>query len=97
MARCDDIIDVVASLGPGEVTTYGDVAADAGYPGLARYVGHVLATAEIELPWWRVVNASGRLAPGKEAPQRDLLVGEGVVVRDGAVIDAPLGRFARRR
>lgn len=96
MSRIDDIIDVLAALGAGEVTTYGDVAADAGYPGLSRYVGHVLASADVDLPWWRVVTATGRLVPGREETQRALLAAEGVTVRDARVTDAPRGRFARR-
>ena len=30
--RDQRIIDVIRSLGPGEVVTYGDIAEDAGYP-----------------------------------------------------------------
>lgn len=96
------IVDVVMALGPGEVTTYGDVAADAGSPRHARLVGRVLAGAGDddtlpELPWWRVVNAQGRLVPGHEREHRALLLAEGVRVRGGRVVDAPAGRFARRQ
>jgi methylated-DNA-protein-cysteine methyltransferase related protein len=96
------IVDVVMALGPGEVTTYGDVAADAGSPRHARLVGRVLAGAGAgddlpEMPWWRVVNAQGRLVPGNEREHRALLLAEGVRVRAGRVVDAPVGRFARRQ
>jgi methylated-DNA-protein-cysteine methyltransferase related protein len=90
------IIDVLVALQPGEVTTYGDVAEVAGYPKRARLVGHILATTDIELPWWRVVNVAGRLVPGHERAQAQLLRSEGVVVRGGNVVDAPSGRFRRR-
>lgn len=95
------IVDVVMALGPGEVTTYGDVAADAGAPRDARLVGRVLADAggdptAPEMPWWRVVNARGRLVPGSERDQRALLSAEGVSVGDGRVVAAPVGRFARQ-
>jgi methylated-DNA-protein-cysteine methyltransferase-like protein len=90
------IIDVLVALQPGEVTTYGDVAEVAGYPKRARLVGHVLATTDIEVPWWRVVNVAGRLVPGHERTQAQQLRSEGVVVRAGKVIHAPAGRFRRR-
>jgi methylated-DNA-protein-cysteine methyltransferase-like protein len=88
------IVDVLMALGEGEVTTYGDVAAVAGYPRHARLVGRVLATTGADVPWWRVVNASGRLVSGHPAEQAALLAEEDVVVRSGRVVRAPVGRFA---
>lgn len=76
---------VLRSLAEGEVVTYGEVAAEAGRPGAARAVGRFLATSDGEYPWWRVVAASGRLAPGKEADQGTRLSREGVAVVDGRV------------
>lgn len=76
---------VLGSLQPGEVTTYGEVAAEAGYPGAGRAVGTVLRRSGGTLPWWRVVTASGRLVPGAEAEQARRLRAEGVTVRDGRV------------
>lgn len=84
-------------LGPGEVVTYGDVAEDAGFPGRSRAVGRLLATTTEEVPWWRVVNAVGRLVPGHEADQAALLRAEGVTVRGGRVAAAPVGRFRPSR
>jgi methylated-DNA-protein-cysteine methyltransferase related protein len=78
------VIDVINSLQPGEVVSYGDVAAQAGYPGAARGVGAVLAASD-GLPWWRVVMASGRLAPGHEAEQSRRLKAEGIPVVRGRV------------
>src|SRR4051812_20679761 len=75
---------VVRALVPGEVVSYGDVAAQAGFPGAARAVGRIMASSD-GLPWWRVVMHDGRLAPGKEAKQGRLLRGEGVVVTNGRV------------
>jgi methylated-DNA-protein-cysteine methyltransferase-like protein len=88
------IIDVLMALQPGEVVTYGDVAEVAGYPKLSRLVGHILATTGVDVPWWRVVNASGRLVPGHERKQTALLREEDVVVRGGHVRAAPRGRFS---
>ncbi|HVW33985.1 MAG TPA: MGMT family protein [Acidimicrobiia bacterium] len=77
--------DVIRALRPGEVVTYGEVAADAGRPGAARAVGHLLATRPGDLPWWRVVTASGRLVPGHEAEHTRRLAAEGVRLHDGRV------------
>ena len=57
----DAVVLVVRSIEPGMVMTYGEVAEEAGRPGAARGVGRVLAVSTEELPWWRVVTASGRL------------------------------------
>jgi methylated-DNA-protein-cysteine methyltransferase related protein len=76
---------VIRGLRPGEVVTYGEVAADAGRPGAARAVGHLLATRPADLPWWRVVTASGRLVPGHEAEHARRLEAEGVRLHDGKV------------
>lgn len=79
------MISVLAALGPGEVVSYGEVAAQAGHPGAARAVGNLLRRAS-GLPWWRVVAASGRLVPGHEREQARRLRAEGVEVRSGRVV-----------
>jgi methylated-DNA-protein-cysteine methyltransferase related protein len=71
---------VLTGLEPGDVVTYGEVAAEAGYPGRARAVGRILADSDGEFPWWRVVTASGRLVPGHEAEHARRLRAEGVTV-----------------
>ena len=88
------ILDVLITLQPGEVTTYGDIAEMAGYPKLSRLVGRILATTDVDVPWWRVVNSAGRLVPGNERVQTELLSEEDVVIRDGRVRCAPHGRFS---
>jgi alkylated DNA nucleotide flippase Atl1 len=77
--------EVIRALRPGEVVTYGEVAADAGRPGAARAVGHLLATRPADLPWWRVVAANGRLVPGHEAEHARRLKSEGVPLVGGKV------------
>ncbi len=91
------ILDVIRSLREGEVVTYGDIAADAGYPKLSRLVGRLLAVTDDDLPWWRVVNSAGRLVPGHELEQAQLLRAEGVMVSDGRVRRALVGRFSQQR
>lgn len=87
------ILDVLMALQEGEVTTYGDVADVAGYPRHSRLVGRILQTTELDVPWWRVVNAAGRLVPGHEREQAELLGEEDVIVHNGHVRSAPHGRF----
>lgn len=81
------IIAVLVGTEPGDVLSYGDVAAEAGYPGAARAVGNILARIE-GLPWWRVVTAAGRLKPHNPEEQARLLAKEGVACRDGRVVVA---------
>lgn len=78
------VVAVLEALEPGEVMAYGEIATEAGYPGAARAVGNLLRTVP-GLPWWRVVNAAGRLAPGNEQKQAELLRAEGVRIVNGRV------------
>lgn len=112
------VLRVLLALAPGDVVTYGEVADEAGYPGRARAVGHLLARGprpvpnpahvlhEVpypdeqvrndtvqEVPWWRVVAASGRLVPGLEAEHARRLRAEGVMAGPERVA----GLAARRR
>lgn len=80
-----DVIAVLSALEPGDVITYGEVAAEAGHPGAARAVGTVLRTADVDLPWWRVVGAGGHLRSGNPALQARLLAEDGVLVVDDRV------------
>ena len=79
------VAGVLAGLRPGDVVTYGEVAAEAGHPGAARAVGRFLATHDGQ-PWWRVVTGTGRLVPDHEEEHARRLRAEGVAVRDGRVI-----------
>ena len=94
--RDQQLLDIIRSLREGEVVTYADIAHDAGFPGLARHVGHLLASTNEAMPWWRVVNSVGRLAPGSEAEQRALLAADGVVCVGDRVRSAKYGRFSSR-
>ena len=70
----------VRKIPRGRVSTYGAVAAAAGFPGRARQVVWALRTTEPGLPWHRVVGAGGRiLLPGQSGlEQRLRLSQEGV-------------------
>ncbi len=79
------VVNVLNETRPGDVMTYGEIAAEAGYPGAARAVGGVLKRVE-DLPWWRVVAASGRLIPHDPKRQAEHLAVEGVKTANGKVV-----------
>lgn len=81
--------EVLDGLGPGDLVTYGEVAAEAGFPGAARAVGSMLAKSDGTLPWWRVIAASGKLLASHQHEQARLLAAEGVETRDGRVVINP--------
>ncbi len=80
------VLDLVGSLEPGDIMSYGEVAAEVGRPGAARAVGSTLRRHGTGVPWWRIVAANGRLVPGGEQRHTKLLRAEGVPVRDGRVV-----------
>lgn len=71
------VLAALRTVGPGEVVSYGELAMEAGAPGRSRLVGRILGEGH-DVPWWRVVTASGRLVPGHESEQRGRLEAEGV-------------------
>lgn len=81
------VAGVLNRLPAGQVMTYGEVAAEAGYPGAYRAVGGFLRSNS-GYPWWRVVTATGRLVPGLEKEHTRLLSAEGIRVHDGHVVMA---------
>jgi methylated-DNA-protein-cysteine methyltransferase-like protein len=75
---------LVATIPPGRVATYGDIADAAGLSS-PRIVGWIMSTDSSDLPWHRVISASGRPAPHLATRQLELLRAEGVLARDGRV------------
>ena len=73
----------------GRVATYGQIAALLGRPRAARAVGHAMHECPSDVPWHRVVNASGgisrRARMESMLTQRLLLLREGVTLRNGRV------------
>lgn len=74
---------LVREVPEGRVTTYGDVAAGLGSPRVARHVGWALAAlSDGDVPWHRVINASGRISSKGDLVraelQQRLLEAEGV-------------------
>ncbi len=94
------IYKVVRRIPRGRVATYGQVAALAGLGGQPRLVGYALHAIEPALepraatiPWYRVINAQGRVSFRAEAgcghEQRERLEREGVTFdcRDRVALD----------
>jgi methylated-DNA-protein-cysteine methyltransferase-like protein len=80
------IRDTIRRIPKGKVSTYGDVAHAAGFPGCARQVVWALRGAR-GLPWHRVVGAKGKISlPGENGlEQRFRLESEGVAFRGARV------------
>ena len=80
------IRDTIRKIPKGKVSSYGEVARAAGFPGRARQVVWALRNARA-LPWHRVVGAGGKIMlPGENGiEQRLRLETEGVAFRAGRV------------
>jgi methylated-DNA-protein-cysteine methyltransferase related protein len=96
MGYYDDVYKLVLRIPYGRVSTYGRIAAITPVPRGARGVGWALAGLSPEdagrIPWWRVVNAAGRISNEFNAIlQRELLESEGVAFSTAGTID--LKRF----
>ncbi|MBC7590221.1 MAG: MGMT family protein [Salinibacterium sp.] len=88
-APSDDFVsralEVVDSIPPGMVMTYGDVAAAIGSRA-ARAVGQVMSRYGSDASWWRVVRASGHPALHHEQAALEFYRAEGTPLawsRDG--------------
>lgn len=83
-----EILSVVEEIPEGKVATYGQIARMIGRERNARLVGKVMSMAEFygEYPCHRVVNHQGRLVPGWRE-QGDLLMDEGVLLKDSSYVD----------
>jgi methylated-DNA-protein-cysteine methyltransferase related protein len=75
---------LVDSIPAGRVATYGDIAAAARLSS-PRIVGWIMRTDSSDLPWHRVITASGRPARHLTTRQLELLRAEGVLAVDGRV------------
>lgn len=63
------VLHTVASIPPGRLSTYGDIAKAAGLPGNARFVGQVLKNLPrgSDIPWYRVINSQGKISFPKDS------------------------------
>ncbi len=91
------VLDVTEMIPPGRVMTYGDVAASIGSRS-ARGVGQVMAYYGSDVPWWRVVRASGHPPQNHEQRALEYYRSEGTPLiwsRDGGYrVDFALARWS---
>jgi methylated-DNA-protein-cysteine methyltransferase related protein len=92
MSYYEDVYEIVMRIPRGQVSTYGRIAALIAVPRGARGVGWALAGLDPEraqvVPWWRVINAAGRISNEYNATlQRELLEAEGVVFNSNGYVD----------
>jgi methylated-DNA-protein-cysteine methyltransferase related protein len=83
--------ELIRSIPPGRVASYGDIAALASAP-TPRLVGRILSEDGHDLPWHRVLRANGTPAQGLARRQLELLRAEGVLA-DGEKISMPTYRW----
>lgn len=93
----EQVVDIIRSIPPGKVMTYGQIAACAGNPRGARQVVRILhsLSGKLGLPWHRVINAKGEIGL-PEGFHRELqlqaLESEGITVWTGGRVDLELYR-----
>lgn len=79
-----DVREVVLTISPGSVASYGDIGLRIGTG--PRQVGRAMSLLDGSVPWWRVVHADGTPATCHDGTARELLKAEGVPMR-GARVD----------
>jgi methylated-DNA-protein-cysteine methyltransferase-like protein len=82
--QVERVRELVAAIPQGRVSTYGDIASAAGLSS-PRTVGWIMRTDSADLPWHRVIGASGLPAGHLAGRQLERLAAEGVPIDDGRV------------
>jgi alkylated DNA nucleotide flippase Atl1 len=77
------VFDVVDSIPPGRVSTYGAIGRLIGIG--PRRVARALSSGGGAVPWYRVVRADGSVAEPVRVEQLARLAAEGVPMRNGRV------------
>ncbi len=90
------VLDVVDSIAPGTVMSYGDVADFLGEGG-PRQVGRIMALWGGGVAWWRVVHADGSLLAGHERAALAAYEAEDTPLRYPAAGGAPRIDMTRAR
>ena len=79
------VLDIIRAVPAGQVVTYGQVAALAGFPRRARHVGHALRGCPQDVPWHRVLGAGGNVRTEPPSRQLELLRSEGVLTQSSRI------------
>ncbi|WED20860.1 MGMT family protein [Vibrio sp. JC009] len=92
------IYAVIHQIPYGKVTSYGEIARLAGYPGYARHVGKALGKLpeDTMLPWHRVLNSQGKISLTGDSfiRQKERLESEGVGVNSNGKVSLKLYKWA---
>jgi methylated-DNA-protein-cysteine methyltransferase-like protein len=75
------VLALVERIPPGRVMSYGAIAeylADGYGRASPRRVGTIMAQYGGSVPWYRVVNSTGRMPPGHETKAQRRLAAEGI-------------------
>jgi alkylated DNA nucleotide flippase Atl1 len=75
------VLDVVDSIPPGRVMSYGDIAEYLSSGPGPRQVGRVMATYGGAVAWWRVIHSDGTPAPGHDSQAVKHYLAEGTPLR----------------
>ena len=75
------VLDVVDSIPPGRVMSYGDIAVYLGAGPGPRQVGRVMAVYGGAVAWWRVIHSDGTPAPGHDSRALRHYLAEGTPLR----------------
>jgi alkylated DNA nucleotide flippase Atl1 len=76
-----NVLDVVDSIPPGRVMSYGDIAEYLGSGQGPRQVGRVMASYGGAVAWWRVIHSDGTPAPGHDSVALRHYLAEGTPLR----------------
>ncbi len=100
------VIQAVERIPHGKVASYGQIALLIGFPRGAREAGWTLngteGDKEVNIPWWRVINNSGRISIKGTVHlsadlQRKLLRAEGIEVNELFELDIEKYRWRPER
>ena len=81
------VLFTVSQIPEGRVSSFGRIAAAAGLPRKARWIGRILSQlpAETSIPWHRVLGHGGNITCPRRDIARTRLLDEGVVVENFTV------------
>lgn len=79
----EKVWEYVKQIPPGKVMTYGAIAE--ALDTHAQPVGNAIAGCPMDVPWWRVVGAGGKVDAGNWKGQRDLLMAKIAMLRHEGV------------
>ena len=94
----EQVFAIVRRIPRGRVMTYGQISAELASRLSPRAVGWIMHRCPEDVPWHRVVNASGgfstdRLSDFPTGLQRSMMEDEGVAVRSNGTLDLEVYRW----